>query len=129
SELSEQLATVDRARVERRPEIDRFPDADALLQLRLLELDTDPLLQRVGVTCGIEAEHRGAPRVGLANAFDTFHRRGLAGAVGPDEPEDLALEHIEGDVVDRHGGAVPLAQMGHLDDTLPGCAGRRRRWR
>src|SRR5206468_5659143 len=108
--------TVDRARVERRPEIDRLPDADALLQLRLLELDADALLQKVGVTGRIEAEHRGAPRVGLANAFDALHGRGLASAVGPDEPEDLALEHLEGDVIDRHGGAVPLAQVGHFDD-------------
>src|SRR5213076_2831826 len=100
SELLEQGATVDRARIERRPEIDRFPDADALLQLRLLELDADALLQRVGVPGGVETEHRGAPRVGLANALDAFHGRGLAGAVGPDQAKDLALEHFEGDVVD-----------------------------
>ena len=112
SELLEQGATVDRARVERRPEIDRFPDADTLLQLRLLELDADALLQRLGVAGGIEAQHRGAPRVGLANALDAFHGRGLAGAVGPDEPEDLALEHLEGDVVDRHGGAVAACAGG-----------------
>src|SRR5207247_3714545 len=105
-------------------------DTDALLQLRLLELDADALLQRVRVTGGIEAEHRGAPRVGLANALDAFHGRGLAGAVGPDESKDLALEHLEGDVVDRHSGAVQLAQVGHLDDPPRRRGGGwPRRWR
>src|SRR4029078_3349298 len=99
----EQGATVDGARVERCPEIHRFPDADALLQLRLLELDADPLLQRAGIARGIEAEDRGATGVGPANALDAFHGRRLAGAIGPDEPEDLALEDFEGDVVDGHG--------------------------
>src|SRR5262249_41740545 len=118
-ELRQQGAPVDRARVERRPEIDRLPDANTFLQLRLLELDADAFLQGDDVTGGIEAEHRGASRVGLANALDAFHSRGLASAVGPDEPEDIALEHLERNVVDRHGGAIQLAQMGDLDDALP----------
>ena len=49
AELFEQPVAVDGPRIERRPEIDRFPDLDPLLQLRFLELDTDAVLQRVDV--------------------------------------------------------------------------------
>src|SRR4029079_8540613 len=40
-ELVEQRAPVDRARVERSPQVDRLPHADTLLQLGLLELHAD----------------------------------------------------------------------------------------
>src|SRR6185436_15139754 len=116
SELLEERTTVDGARIERRPEIDRFPHADALLKLRLLELDPDAHLQPAGVAAGIEAEHGDASGVGLANALDAFHRRGLAGAIGSDEPEDLPFEYFEGNVVDRKRGTVELAEAGRLKD-------------
>jgi hypothetical protein len=43
------------------------------------------------------------------------HRRGLAGAIGPEESQDLASLHAEADVV--HGGyrAVPFAEVLNLD--------------
>ena len=63
AELVEQTVAVDRALpVQRRPQIDGLPHLDALLQLRLLQLDADPLLQRVDVAHGIEAEDRDACR-------------------------------------------------------------------
>src|SRR5487761_2405842 len=39
------------------------------------------------------------------------HRRGLARAVGTEEPGDHAGLHLEGEVVHRHGVAVPLREV------------------
>src|SRR3984885_7361510 len=49
------------------------------------------------------APPRRAPRPGPPAA-------GLARAVRPEDPEDLALVHGEGDVADRHGVPVRLVQ-------------------
>src|SRR4029079_5863646 len=55
SQLFEQpIAVARRLAVERGPEVHRFGDLDALLQLRLLELYADAMLQRVDVAEGIE---------------------------------------------------------------------------
>ena len=110
----------DRARVERRPEIDGLPHLDALLQLRFLQLDADAVLERVRVLARVEPQDRDGAAVGLAEALDALHRRGLARAVRADQPEDLALEHVERHVVDRDGRAVGFAQMGNLDDGFRG---------
>jgi hypothetical protein len=50
-----------------------------------------------------------------ASPLDALHRRGLARAVRPEDPEDLALVHGEGDIADRYGVPVPLVQVLHLD--------------
>ena len=49
-------------------------------------------------------------------ALHALHRRRLSRAVRADQAEDLALEHVERDVVDGHGPAVALAEMGDRDD-------------
>src|SRR4029077_18644786 len=46
-------------------------------------------------------------RVGLVEARDQVEERRLAGAVGPDQADDLALAHVERDVVDRDDPAEP----------------------
>ena len=43
------------------------------------------------------------------------HRRRLAGAVGPEEAEDLALVDAEADVVDGGEAAVLLGEVLNLD--------------
>src|SRR5688500_11920245 len=43
--------------VQRRPEIDRFPDLDPLLQLRLLQLHADALLKLVGVATRVQSKN------------------------------------------------------------------------
>ena len=55
------------------------------------------------------------PAVRRPQPDDAFHRRGLAGAVRSEDPEDLAFLDGEGDVLDRHGVAVPLVQLLHLN--------------
>ena len=63
-----------------------------------------------------------APRSGAREALDALHRRGLAGAVRPDQAEDLALLHVERDVVDGDRPAVGLADGGDVDDGVAGHA-------
>src|ERR1700680_2798534 len=43
-------------------------------------------------------------------ADDRIDRRGFAGAVWPEEPKELALRHVEREIVDRGHGAVSLGE-------------------
>ena len=58
------------------------------------------------------------PRSGVRRPFDALHRGGLAGAVGPDQTEDLAVVDLERHVVDGHRPAVGLADAGDLNDWM-----------
>ena len=49
---------------------------------------------------------------------DHAEGRGLAGAVRAQESEQLALRHVEIDVVDRGELAVPLGEMGQSDQAI-----------
>src|SRR5207245_10786892 len=51
-------------------------------------------------------------------AGDRVEQRGLPGAVRPDEREDLAALHIEGDVVDRDEAAEPLGDVVDAQDVV-----------
>ena len=51
-------------------------------------------------------------------ALQDFQRRRLAGAVGADQAEDLALLHAEVDALNGLQIAVKLAQAAHLDRQL-----------
>ena len=69
-------------------------------------------------TCvsGVRSDRYGLPPtsavalVGRVQSEDQPHRGGLAGAVGPDEPGDLARPHGERQPVDGDRRPVPLAQ-------------------
>jgi hypothetical protein len=63
-------------------------DLDALLELRLLQLDADPTAAAVDVAERDRAPSTSIePRSGRPQPFDALHRRRLAGAVGTDEPK------------------------------------------
>src|SRR5580658_3222666 len=127
AELLEQACTVDRfLAVKGRPEVDCLPDLDSLLQLRLLELDSDSVLQFVYLAEGVETENRDGAPVGLAKPFDALHGGGLSGAIGPDQAEDLTLEDFERCLLDGYGLAIGLADAGYLDDWRHDCL--RNRW-
>ena len=81
-----------------------------------LELHADALLQRVDVAHRVQAEHRDRAAVGSPQPLDALHRRGLAGAVGADQPEDLAVVDVERHLVDGDRRAVGLADAGNVDD-------------
>ena len=62
--------------------------------------------------------------VGRDLARDGVEQRRLAGAVGPDQPQDLAAAHVEGDVGIGLHAAEALRQVAHLEEfshaRLPG---------
>ena len=117
-ELFEKGVAVDRVGVERRPQMQRFPHSDALLELGLLKLDANAILELIDVSKWIEREDRHRSSLRCPKPFDTLHRRGLASAVGADEAEDLALPNLEGNIVDGNLRAVALADAIDPDDGL-----------
>jgi hypothetical protein len=53
----------------------------------------------------------------IGDAADDADQRGLAGAVGAEQGEDLALVDVEIDVLQRlEAGAIGLRQIGDGDD-------------
>jgi len=85
-------------------------------RLALLQLDPDTLAQLGAVPAQVQPQHPDSPAVRGTQPFDNLHRGGLAGAVGPEDPEDLAALHGERQVVDRDLVAVPLVQVLDFDD-------------
>ena len=55
-----------------------------------------------GIAADVDAAHRRGPARRLQQAAQHADRRGLAGAVAPQEPEDLPLLHVEAQAVNRH---------------------------
>ncbi len=53
-------------------------------------------------------------------AEDAVEQRRLARAVRPDQAEDLAFAHVEGDAVDGADAAEGLRQVAHLEDRAHG---------
>lgn len=104
--------------VEGSEQVERLPHLQPLRQRGLLELDANHLTQPSAVLARVEAGDPNVPAVRSPQPGDRLDDRGLTRAVGPEDPEDLALAHLERHVVDGHEGAVGLAQPGHLDDRI-----------
>src|SRR5580692_1457567 len=81
--------------IQRRPQIHRLPDFDPFLQLRLLQLHSDPVLQLVNVMERIKTQNRDGPPVRRAQTLDAFHRSGLSRAVGTDQTKNLTFVDLE----------------------------------
>src|SRR4029077_2657573 len=79
-------------------------------------LDAEDLAELVAITAWIEAEDVDGARVGRAEPADRFDGGGLAGAVRPEDGEDLAGLDRERDVVDDSLVAVALGEVGDFDD-------------
>jgi hypothetical protein len=89
-----------------------------------LELDPDPLAELGPVPPGIQPQHPDRAPVGDPQPLDRLHGGGLAGAVGADDPEDLAPLDGERHVLDGHRAAAALVQV--LDaPRMPARPGRR----
>src|SRR5919109_278332 len=58
----------------------------------------------------VETHEVDAPAVGRREPGDEIEDRRLPGAVGPDQPEDLAVVELDVDVIDRDDAAVALGQ-------------------
>ena len=85
-------------------------DGQARPELRRLEDDADPLLEAALSGAGIEAEHLDLAAVTLSVALEDLDGRRLAGAVRPEEAEDLTRRNLEVDPAHRLERAVGLAQ-------------------
>jgi hypothetical protein len=108
--------TVDRVVVERGVEVQRLPHGELGLEPRLLELDADRPGRAGTVGGGVDAgDPDGAFRRRL-QAGDALHGRRLAGAVGAEDAEDLALGDIQVEVVDGGRRAVLLVQSAYFDE-------------
>src|SRR5690242_8342042 len=106
---------VGRVPVERAVVPERLGYPQLVGQLAVLQLNAEALGQFGPVAAGIESENADPAGIGRPQALDAFDGRGLARAVRAEDPEDLALLHGEGDIVDRHGVPVRLVQVLHLD--------------
>jgi hypothetical protein len=86
--------------------------AQAQVQARRLGHDRDPPADLDTVLRGQRhpSDERGARRWGEQGP-ERPHHRGLAGAVGAEKPEHLAVPHLEGDVVEGDAVAEPLRQV------------------
>ena len=75
-------------------------DRQVLVEREFLRHVADFALDPGAVAPHVEAEHRPLARVGRQQAADQPDRRGLAGAVGAEEADDLARCDAQRDVVD-----------------------------
>ncbi len=92
------------------------------VEVVVLLADTDPvfdLAQRAPARDVLPENVQGAPREG-GKSVDHPDRRGLAGAVGPEDAEALAPPRPEADPVDGREGAEGFLQVFSLDDVFHG---------
>ena len=85
-------------------------DGQVTVDPRGLQHDTDVRLQRLAFVARVVPEHRHLALVPMAEALQDLDRRRLAGAVRPQQREDLAPGDLEVHPVDRLQGPVRLAQ-------------------
>ena len=64
----------------------------------------------------IEAQHAHLTGVGPPKPHDRLSGTGLAGAVRPDDTENIARLDLERDVIDRDKIGVPLGQVANGND-------------
>ena len=109
------LVDVARVRVHAGEVRDRLADLDVPVQPGALQHDPDARAQRSRALAGIEAEHGDLAGAAVAVALEDLDGRRLAGAVGTEQPEDLAALHGEVDPADGLEVAVGLSQTVDLD--------------
>jgi hypothetical protein len=91
----------------------RLADGQLVRQLRLLQLDAEPLSQRLRIRRPPQPEDLDVSGVGLGQSLADFDRRRLAGAVRAEQAETLPDGHTELDTVDSHDVFVGLAEVGY----------------
>src|SRR4029077_19262396 len=95
---------------------DRLGTRQPVVHVELARQVADAAMNRDGIGGRLDAEDLGAPGGRSDEVEQDPHRRGLAGAVRPEEPEDLALCDLEVEVGDPAMLAVRLRQALGLDD-------------
>src|SRR5438552_18392018 len=92
--------------VKRCPEVYRLPHFDPLLQLRLLELNSDTLLPLVDLSKGIKTQNRDAASVGRTQTCDALHRGTSSRAIWPDQTKYLSVVALERNLGPRYRSPV-----------------------
>ena len=101
--------------VQRGEGVDLLARGQPLEERRRLELDADPRQQRGVARPDRLAQHRDRARVGPAQPLDGLEGRRLPGAVGAEDPDELALADLEADAVDGPQVAVGHGEVDDLD--------------
>src|ERR1051325_8464550 len=83
-----------------------------------LQADADAVLQRALGYFGIEAQYFDVAPGARAQPFQNLHSRGLAGAVGAEQTEDLALTDLEVDAAHGFEIAIGFVQCCYLNNRL-----------
>ena len=95
---------------------------EVLVERRVLEDEADVPADVGRTGRDVEPGHRGAPAGRAKQRAQDVDRRGLAGAVRPEEPERLPRRHVEGHAVDRDDVVEGLPEA--VDDHRRGVAHR-----
>ena len=108
-ELDDLQQLVDRAAaaIERAEQAEHLLDRQLLAELRLLQLNAEPLPDLPLVRAPAEAEHLDLAGVGREQPLENLDRRRLAGAVRAEQAEALAALHVQRQPV--HGDDVAVA--------------------
>ena len=103
----------DLAKVGHHPQIGL--DRELRVQGRILRQVSDTLLDRQRVCHDVEVVDQYAAGVRVQKPGQYLHERGLAGAVGPQQPDDLAWPDMERYLLQRLDRTVSLAQAKYLN--------------
>src|SRR5215472_4467597 len=85
-------------------------------EVRRLQLYSNQLPQSSRLPRGVHPQHGNPPRGGGAQAFQDFHQRSFAGAVGTEDSNDAAGFDAQVDALERNGVSVVLAEAFDLND-------------
>ena len=89
-EQVDQLVRRTWVRIEAPEQVDDLDHGQLRVERRGLEADADAWLERVGAVGDVEAEDDRLAAIGRAQTLEDLDRRRLAGAVRPEQAEDLA---------------------------------------
>src|SRR5690606_31757530 len=100
-----------------KPEV--LPPGEGVVHGQILGDVADLAADGKGVDGGVQPHHPHGTAGGTEEGGEHHDGGRLAGAVGPEEAEDLPLLHLEGEAPHRfHAAGVGLAQLFHVND---GC--------
>ena len=96
-------------------EVDVLFHGEIVVERELLRHVADVLADLFGILGDVEAGHGAPAGGGRQQPAEHADDGGFAGAVGTQETEDLALVHLEGDVIDGHEIAEGLDQVADFE--------------
>src|SRR4029079_15748565 len=104
--------------VEAAEEVEDLNDVELRVEGGGLERDADPGLDRIRIGDDVDAEDPHGARIGLPQALEDLHGRGLAGAVRAEQAEHGSGPDLEADAVDGARRAIALSQVLDADDGI-----------